>query len=150
MPPPTAASKRNVAPDARARRSSSGPWLATMCLFAVTTLLPAARAAATSVWAGSAPPIVSTTMSMSGLATRCAGASVSRSAGMPDAIARSVAFSATAVSTSGRPSAARGAGPLEEGAHDLAADGAGADDADAQGLNAHGGSRSWGLVWARW
>ena len=34
---------------------------------------------------------------------------------------------------------ARRRGPLEEGAHDLAADGAGADDADAQGLNAHGG-----------
>jgi hypothetical protein len=33
-------------------------------------------------------------------------------------------------------------GSLEEGSHDLAADGSGADDADAQGLNAHGGSRS--------
>ena len=31
------------------------------------------------------------------------------------------------------------AGSLEEGPHDLAADGSGADDADAQGLNAHGG-----------
>ena len=75
-----------------------------MCLFAVTTLLPAARAAATSVWAGSAPPIVSTTMSTSSLATRCAGASVSSSAGIPPAIARSVSFSATAVSTSWAPS----------------------------------------------
>ena len=75
-----------------------------MCLFAVTTLLPAWSAAATSVWAGSAPPIVSTTMSMSSLATRCAGASVSSDSGMPFAIARSVNFSATAASTSGAPS----------------------------------------------
>ncbi len=110
-----------------------------MCLFAVTTCLPAASAAATSVWAGSSPPIVSTTMSTSSLATRCAGASVSSSAGIPPAIARSVNFSATAVSDQrravGRDQAGR---PLEEGADDLAADGAGADHADAQGLNTHG------------
>ena len=36
--------------------------------------------------------------------------------------------------------------PVEEGAHDLAADGAGADDADAQGLNAHGGVSQLGAV----
>ena len=83
MPPPTAASNRSAAPVRRAIASSSGPWWARTCLFAVTTGLPAESAAAMSVRAGSSPPISSTTTSVSGAATRCAGASVSSDFGDP-------------------------------------------------------------------
>ncbi len=46
-------------------------------------------------------------------------------------------------------------GPVEERADDLAADGSGADDTDAQGLNAHGWALTVGVgsvagVWGRW
>ena len=43
IPPPTAASNRSGAPVRRAIASSSGPWWAMTCLFAVTTRLPVAE-----------------------------------------------------------------------------------------------------------
>ena len=73
MPPATAASNRRAAPVLRAAASSSGPWWAMTCLFAVTTGLPAPSAAAMRVRAGSSPPMSSTMTSVSGSATRWAG-----------------------------------------------------------------------------
>ena len=58
---------------------------------------------------------------------------------MPAAIARSTSRTATPARTSGEPSdGAEARRPLEQRAHDLAADGARAEHADAQGLEAHG------------
>src|SRR5215207_3266252 len=75
------------------------------CLFAVTTGLPAPSAAAISVRAGSSPPISSTMTSVSSAAIRCAGASVSSSAGSPRSRAASRLRTAIAVSSRAPPSA---------------------------------------------
>ena len=93
------------APVWRAAASSSGPWCAMTCLLAVTTALPARSAATISVRAGSSPPMTSTITSISGSATRWAGASVRRSARMPAARARSRSRTATPTSVSAAPSA---------------------------------------------
>ena len=71
---------------------------------------------------------------------------------MPDAIARSGELLRDRRQDQRPPVGGREArGPLEEGTHDLAADGAGADDADAQGLNAHGWISHLGRwMWGRW
>ena len=105
MPPATAASKRSGLSAPRDVRSRSGPWWAIRCLFAVTTARPLASAASTSVRAGSSPPMTSTITSTSGLATRCAGPSVTSASGMPQALARSTSRTATPARTSGEPSA---------------------------------------------
>ncbi len=87
--------------------SKAGPWWAITCLLAVTTGVPIDRAAAISVWAGSSPPISSTMTSAPPSATRWAGASVTRSAGSPEAIARSGSRTAIPTSSRPRPSAGR-------------------------------------------
>src|SRR3954454_23872995 len=111
IPPATAASKRNDALEPRAISSSSGPWWATTCLLAVTTGFPAPRAAAIRVRAGSSPPITSMRTSLSGSATRWAGASVRRSPGTPDSRALARSRTATPVRVTGGPSdAARRSG----------------------------------------
>ena len=67
IPPPTAASNRSGTSASRASRSSSGPWWATMCLFAVTTALPAReRRRDERVAPARRRPSISTMTSMSG------------------------------------------------------------------------------------
>ena len=111
-----------------------------MCLFAVTTRLPVASAAATSVRAGSSPPIDlddDVDVGARDEVRRRVGQQRLRDAGgdrplghVPDRDAGEDERRAV-----GRREARR---PLEQRAHDLAADGARADHADAQGLEAHG------------
>ena len=67
-PPATAASKPNSTPRRRAASNSSGPWVATSALLAVTTCLPAAIARRMNVRAGSSPPISSMTTEVAGSA----------------------------------------------------------------------------------
>ena len=147
MPPPTAASKRRTSRPSRGRaRSSSGPVVGDDVLVR-RDHAPARRQRGPDQRVGRLVAAHRLDDDVDVVA-RDAGAtasSVSSPAGMPFAIARSVNFSAIADQHE-RPAVRRGeAGrPLEERADDLAADGAGADDADAQGLNAH----SWGL--GRW
>ncbi len=64
MPPPEVASMKKPTPDSSAWAQNSGRNAATTALFAVTTCLPAARLSMMKVWAGSRPPMASTTHSM--------------------------------------------------------------------------------------
>ena len=79
IPPATAASMPRPTALARARAWSAAPSFARRSLFAVTTLFPAPSAARMSAFAGSSPPISSTTTSTSG-----AVATESRSADQRD------------------------------------------------------------------
>ena len=104
------------------------------CLFAVTTGLPAARAAAMSVCAGSSPPISSTMTSTSGEATRWAGR-VGQQLGRDAGLAGLVEVAAgDADELERRPIGGVEAGRArEERPDDRATHGAGAQDSDAQG-----------------
>src|SRR5262245_43895137 len=71
MPPATAASKLRATPAVSARPASVLPCLASSALLAVTTCLPASRAASTAFLAmPSSPPISSTNTSMEGSTAR--------------------------------------------------------------------------------
>src|SRR5579862_3607270 len=78
IPPPTAASNNRSTPAVAAASNSSCPTLATSSLLAVTTGLPALRAARIRVRAGSIPPMTSTMTSTDGSATTAAASWVSR------------------------------------------------------------------------
>src|SRR5660398_225195 len=81
--PPTEASKRNCASACFAVSKMDAPRLARSCLLAVTTLFPALSAPSTKPWAGSTPPINSTTMSREGSPLISLKSSVKRSCGTP-------------------------------------------------------------------
>lgn len=66
IPPPQLASNKKLMFFALAISISSGPCFATSALFDVQTLLPDSSARFTKVYAGSIPPITSTTISTSG------------------------------------------------------------------------------------
>src|SRR6185436_7902376 len=105
MPPATAPSKATITPLACAAPKISLPCRASSALFAVTTCLPLAIACRMKVRAGSRPPISSTTMSMSGLASTVAASPVSSKPVPPAVAARacSSARSAIHVIRMGRP-----------------------------------------------
>ncbi len=66
IPPPTLASKRKLMFLSLAMDRSSAPCFATSALLDVATLLPASRQRFTKVYAGSMPPMTSTTIRISG------------------------------------------------------------------------------------
>ena len=134
IPPATAASKRSAPPVRRAIASSSGPWWAMTCLLAVTTCLPAPRAAAMSVWAGSSPPITSTMIVDLGIGDEV-GRGVRQELGRdpPTLRLRQVADRDAGKDEAGAVERGELLRAFEEGAHDGAADGAGAEHRDAEG-----------------
>src|SRR5450759_3204749 len=107
MPPPTDASKAMSTPAVAAASMTSWPLAAMSALFAVTTDLPALSAPMTTSRATPTPPMSSMTMSMSGSAMMAKASSVTRSAGMPSASARSVRLSATRVNSMSTPALRR-------------------------------------------
>ena len=80
-PPATAASKRRPTPASRAAASRALPCLASSSLLAVTTDLPAARAARMASPAASVPPMSSTTTSTSWAVATDIASSVRRTSG---------------------------------------------------------------------
>ena len=86
IPPPTLPSNATARSDARAWAKTCAPCSARSALLAVTTCLPAARAASTYCKAGSVPPIVSMMMSTSRIVDQL------RDVGRePDAVERNIA-----------------------------------------------------------
>src|SRR5690606_10953004 len=103
MPPATAASKRRATPESRAAPNSSPPRLASSSLLAVTTGLPARRARRMRCRAGSMPPMVSTTRSMSGSVTTDSASWVSTPSANSTARSRERLCTATRVISSVTP-----------------------------------------------